>query len=99
MKKIDEKLSFWVFYIGIPGSIPKSKVPKCVCRSTLASFCNEPTLFAIFGPARGQIYGKTGKKIVKKMKEKLHFLAFYIGIPIGCGDLEFGGFGVNGQSL
>ena len=44
---------------------PKSKVPKWVCRWTLAIFCNGPPFFAIFGPARGQIYKKKAEKIVK----------------------------------
>ena len=48
-----------------PGLIQKLKVSKWVCRSPLASFCNEPTLFAIFGPARGQIFGKKAEKIAK----------------------------------
>ena len=48
-----------------PGLSQKLKVPKWVCRSTLANFCNEPTLFAIFGPARGQIFGKKAEKIQK----------------------------------
>ena len=60
-----EKLPFLAFYIGNPGLIQKSKVSKCVCRSTLASACNEPTLFSIFGPARGQIFGKKVEKIAK----------------------------------
>ena len=48
-----------------PGLIQKLKVPKWVCRSPLASFCNGPPFFAIFGPARGQIFGKTAEKIAK----------------------------------
>ena len=48
-----------------PGLTQKLKVPKWVCRSTLASFCNEPSLFAIFGSARGQIFGKNAEKIAK----------------------------------
>ena len=63
------------------GLSQKSKVPKWVCRSPLASFCSGQPFFAIFGPARGQIFGKKAEKIVKKMKEKLSFLAFYIGNP------------------
>ena len=43
----------------------KSKVPKWVCRSTLASFCNGQPFFAIFGPARGQIFLKNYEKIVE----------------------------------
>ena len=57
---------FWAFYIGNPGLIRKLKVPKCVCRSTLASVCNDPSFLAIFGPARGQIFGKKADKIAKK---------------------------------
>ena len=53
------------FYIGNPGLIQKLKVSNCVCRLTLASACNEPTLFAIFSPARGQIFGKNYEKILK----------------------------------
>ena len=45
--------------------IQKSKVPKWVCRSPLASFCNGPPFFVIFGPARGQIFGKKAEKIAK----------------------------------
>ena len=71
-----DKLPFWAFYIGNPGLNQKLKVPKWVCRSTLASACNEPTLFAIFGPARGQIFGKTAEKIYK-IDEKLHFLGLF----------------------
>ena len=52
-----------------PGLIQKLKVPKWVCRSPLASFCNGPPFFAIFGRASGQIYGKTTKK-----KQKIAFL-------------------------
>ena len=48
-----------------PGLSQKLKVPKWVCRSTLANFCNGPPFFAIFGPARGQIYGKIAEKILK----------------------------------
>ena len=70
-----EKLPFGAFYIGIPGLIQKLKVPKWVCRSTLASFCSDPPFFAIFGPARGQIYRE-------KIAEKLPFWALYIGNPI-----------------
>ena len=43
-----------------PGLTQKSKVPKWVCRSTLAS--NGPPFFAIFGPARGQVFEKRPKK-------------------------------------
>ena len=39
-----------------PGLTRKSKVPKWICRWTLASFRSGPPFFAIFGPARGQIY-------------------------------------------
>ena len=60
------KLPFGAFYIGNPGSSQKLKVPKCVCRSTLASVRNEPTLSAIFGPARGQIFRKKAEKIEKQ---------------------------------
>ena len=59
------KLPFWAFYIGNPGLIQKLKVPKWVCRSPLASFCHGQPFFAIFGPTRGQIYGKKVEKIAK----------------------------------
>ena len=41
--------------------IQKLKVPKCVCRSPLAVGEAAPTRFAIFGPARGQIFGKNAE--------------------------------------
>ena len=47
------------------GFVQKLKVPKWVCRSTLASFCNDQPFFAIFGPARGQILEKRPKKYLK----------------------------------
>ena len=56
-----------------PGLIQKSKVPKWVCRSPLASFCNGPPFFAIFGPARGQIFGK---KVENILKNRLNFAFF-----------------------
>ena len=46
---------------------PTLKVPKWVCRWTRAVFGSGPAFFAIFGPARGQIYGKTGDKTTKKI--------------------------------
>ena len=55
------------------GFAQKSKVPKGVCRSPLAIFCNGPLFFAIFGPARGQIYGKTAEKIPKNQE-----IAFFV---------------------
>ena len=77
-----EQLPFWVLFIGNPGLIQKLKVPKCVCRSTLANFCNEPSLFPIFGPARGQIFGKTAEKNNKKSMDFCLFWTFYIGISV-----------------
>ena len=53
------------FLPGNPGLIQKLKVPKWVCRSSLASFCHGQPFSAIFGPARGQIFGKTHEKITK----------------------------------
>ena len=47
------------------GFAQKLKVPKWVCRSPLANFCNGQPFRAIFGPARGQIYGKNVEKICK----------------------------------
>ena len=67
-----------IFSIGLPGLTQKSKVPKWVCRSTLASFCNGPPFFAIFGPARGQIFGKKAEKITIN-EGKVVFWALYIG--------------------
>ena len=64
-EKMQEKLPLGAFYIGNPGLTQKLKVPKWVCRSTLASACNGPSLFSIFGPARGQIFGKKAKNIEK----------------------------------
>ena len=58
-----------------PGLIQKSKVPKWVCRSPLASFCNGPPFFAIFGPDRGQIFGKRPKKY-QKIDGCLRFFLF-----------------------
>ena len=75
-----KRLPFWIFFVWfvtVPRFEPKLKVPKWVCRSPLVSFCNGPPLFAIFGPARGQIYGKTAEKIPKKScknKGKIAFL-------------------------
>ena len=40
----------------------KLKVPKWVCRWTRASFRSGPPFFAIFDPARGQIYEKIHEK-------------------------------------
>ena len=61
-----------------PGWSQKLKVPKWVCRSPLASFCNGPPFFAIFGPARGQIFRKTAEKIAKN-RWKIAFLCFFEG--------------------
>ena len=41
----------------------KSKVPKWVCRSPLASFRSGSPFFAIFDPARGQIFQKVAVSI------------------------------------
>ena len=71
------KLPFWAFYIGIPGLIQKSKVPKWVCRSPLAVGEAAPTRFAIFGPARGQIFRKKVEKIAKKQRI-FAFFGFFI---------------------
>ena len=65
MLKINQNMSFCVFYIGIPGLTQKLKVSKCVCRSPLAIGEAAPSSFAIFGPARGQIHGKNAKNILK----------------------------------
>ena len=73
VEKMKGKLFFVAFYIGNPGLVQKLKVLKWVCRSTLASVCNEPTLFAIFGPARGQIFGKEAEK---NSKEPMDFCLF-----------------------
>ena len=78
---MNEKLPFWAFYIGNPGLNQKLKVSRCVHRWTLASVCNKPTLFAIFGPARGQIFEKKTEKILKNRWSFAVFWAFYIGIP------------------
>ena len=51
-----------------PGLSQKSKVPKWVCRSTLAIFGGGQPFRAIFGPARGQIFGKKTENIVKNIK-------------------------------
>ena len=59
-----------------PGLTQKSKVPKWVCRSTLANFCNDPPFFAIYGPARDQIFGKTAEKIAKKYTKNCLFGLF-----------------------
>ena len=45
------------------GLTQKLKVPKWVCRSPLAFFEAAKPFCAIFGPARGQIYGKNAEKI------------------------------------
>ena len=62
-EKMEGKLHVWAFYIGNPGLIQKSKVPKWVCRQTRAVFGSGQPFRAIFGPARGQIYGKMTKKM------------------------------------
>ena len=51
----------------------KSKVRNFFCRSPLASACNGPPFFAIFGPARGHIFGRKAEKIVKN-EGKIAFL-------------------------
>ena len=79
-----------------PGLIQKLKVPKCVYRSTLASVCNEPTLFAIFGPARGQIFGRTAKTY-KKIDGFLPFLGQKA--PSGAQMLVSGAWGARNQHL
>ena len=48
-----------------PGLTQKLKVPKWVCRSPLAVGEAAQPFFAIFGPARGQIYEKRPKKYKK----------------------------------
>ena len=46
------------------GFDPKVKSSKMgLSISPLANFCNGQPFFAIFGPARGHIYGKNAKKI------------------------------------
>ena len=65
MSKNSQKIAFLVLLYRKSGFDQKLKVPKWVCRSTLASACNEPTLFAIFGPASGQIFGKKVEKVLK----------------------------------
>ena len=70
------KIAFSWFYTGNPGLIQKLKVSKCVCRSTLASVCNEPTFFSIFGPARGQIFGKKAETILNNRLLFAFFVAF-----------------------
>ena len=47
------------------GFAQRLKVPKWVCRWTRAVFGSGQPFFAIFGPARGQIYGKTAEQIEK----------------------------------
>ena len=46
-----------------PGLLQKLKVPKGVCRWTRVVFGSGPPFFAIFGPARAQIYGEKAEKI------------------------------------
>ena len=65
VKNEGNNVFFRAFYIGIPGLIQKFKVPKWVCRWTLASVCSGQPFFAIFGPARGQIYGERPKTCKK----------------------------------
>ena len=65
-------MPFGAFLSELPGLNQKLKVPKWVCRSTLASFCNGPPFFAIFGPARGQIFGKTVRKTRAEKKNIFH---------------------------
>ena len=64
-----------------PGLIQKLKVPKWVCRSTLASFCHGQPFRAIFGPARGQIYGKWPKN--KKNMVLVPFCGWIPSSPYG----------------
>ena len=75
---MNENLPFCAFYIGTPGLTQKLKVSKCVCRSPLAVVEAASSLFAIFGSARGQIYGKKAKKYFKKSIDVCPFWAFYI---------------------
>ena len=45
----------------------------------------EEPLFAIFGPARGQIYGKTANKNIEKMRvlaRRAGYPSLYIGISL-----------------
>ena len=58
-----------------PGMSQKLKVPKWVCRSPLANFCNGPPFSAIFGRASGQIYQKISKNSKTSIKNCL-FWAF-----------------------
>ena len=60
------------------GLIQKSKVPKWVCRSPLAVVEAAPSLFAIFGPARGQIYYGKHARTYWKIDCVLPFGTFYI---------------------
>ena len=69
------------------GLSQKLKVPKWVCRSPLAVGEAAPTRFAIFGPARGQIFGK---KVEKNSKNWMDFCLFwiYIGISVVNGSFS-----------
>ena len=74
-EKVKENLVFWSGDSAASshaGLTQKLKVPKWVCRSTLASFCHGPPFFAIFGPARGQIFAKK----VEKYQKTDGFLSF-----------------------
>ena len=74
-----QKCAFPKFKVPNPGLTQKSKVPKWVCRSTLASFCHGQPFFAIFGPARGHIFGNKAEQY-RINDETLYFFAFVVAV-------------------